>query len=88
MDQLFKTLAVLVGTIVVTFWQYNIHWLRIKNTSGFPFPPGPKGEPFLGHFETIPLVKPELSYINGAGYSVRIQYHEVCKGLTIYNYSL
>ena len=34
----------------------------IRKTSPYPLPPGPPGEPILGHLRTVPVERPELYY--------------------------
>lgn len=57
--------AVALGAAVVALfiWQIYVRCFTVKNNSGFPLPPGPKGDPILGHFRVVPLENPEFSYI-------------------------
>lgn len=37
--------------------------LRSRKRTPYPLPPGPPGEPFIGHFRLIPARNPEHKYI-------------------------
>lgn len=65
-----STIAGGLGFIVLgLLWMYW-RFFTIKNNSGLPLPPGPKAEPFFGHFRIVPLVNPEFEYIRwGKEYS-------------------
>lgn len=52
-------LLLLIALIAWKTWTY--HAFKRKSR-GFPLPPGPKGEPILGHLRIIPASNPEYYY--------------------------
>lgn len=48
-------IALLVG-IILSYYAFK------KKSRGFPLPPGPEGEPILGHLRIIPASNPENYY--------------------------
>ncbi|KAI0096422.1 putative O-methylsterigmatocystin oxidoreductase [Nemania sp. FL0031] len=60
-----STVSVLLVTIVVSV--ILLTWTRIKRRDNrLPLPPGPPGEPVIGHLRIIPAVHPELQYAKWA----------------------
>lgn len=57
------TLAGIAGLIILGAFYIYKRFFTLRNNSGLPLPPGPPAEPFFGHFRSVPLVNPELSYI-------------------------
>ncbi|RDW92582.1 hypothetical protein BP5796_01976 [Coleophoma crateriformis] len=75
---LLNSLALGAGFILLFLWQVYLRCFTVKNKSGFPLPPGPKGEPVLGHFRVIPEDNPEFAYMKwGKEYGSDVLYFNV-----------
>ena len=60
----------------------------IQKTSPRPLPPGPPGEPILGHLRTVPVERPELYYEKLAKqYSERVPRRRISEMLTSLSYA-
>ncbi len=54
---------VLLGISFILLAAVLVRTLRTSKRVPYPLPPGPPGEPILGHFRVIPAVGPEHKYI-------------------------
>lgn len=64
-------IALLLGTLIVKH-------LKASQKEAYPLPPGPPGEPILGHLRVIPEIGPEHKYIEWSKeYSSDILYFNV-----------
>ncbi|KAE8443942.1 hypothetical protein EG329_001252 [Mollisiaceae sp. DMI_Dod_QoI] len=67
---LFGVLLLIVGLFI---WN-----LKVRKRTPYPLPPGPPGEPVIGHFRLIPALHPEQKYIEwGKQYGSDILYFNV-----------
>lgn len=48
--------------IALIAWKISSYYAFKKKSRGFPLPPGPDGEPILGHLRIIPASNPEYYY--------------------------
>lgn len=53
--------TVVAVLLAVVLWKIPSSFLFPKKTP-YPLPPGPKGEPILGHLRVVPSDKPENAY--------------------------
>jgi hypothetical protein len=53
--------GVIIGIISLAALLFTAARL-IQKKSPYPLPPGPRGEPILGHIRTVPVERPELYY--------------------------
>jgi len=61
-----------IALLVVAFVASALHLQLKKKRLGLPLPPGPPGEPILGHLRIIPEDHPEYQYTEwGKQYSER-----------------
>jgi cytochrome P450 len=53
-----------IGFLIVAFvaWRISLIVSFKRRSKGLPLPPGPKGEPILGHLRVIPASNPEFYY--------------------------
>jgi hypothetical protein len=69
--------TLLVG-LVLLLGAFVAKLLKASQRRPYPLPPGPPGEPLLGHFRLIPALGPEHKYIEwGKKYSSDILYLNV-----------
>ncbi len=62
MELFLSSLQILLGSILLILGILLV--TRLKARRGpYPLPPGPPGEPLLGHFRLIPTLHPEDKYI-------------------------
>lgn len=60
-----------------------LYYQKIHTRSKLPLPPGPKGEPFIGHLRVIPESHPEYQYTEwGKEYRTRFRFNVVLHLLT------
>ncbi|KIY53510.1 cytochrome P450 [Fistulina hepatica ATCC 64428] len=56
-------LTIVAACILVILSHLIYSWLkRAQRRSAYPLPPGPPGEPVLGHFRIVPTSSPEYAY--------------------------
>jgi hypothetical protein len=49
--------------VILLLGSFAVWSLRSRKRTPCPLPPGPPGEPFIGHFRLIPARNPEHKYI-------------------------
>lgn len=55
-----STLGLIIGAVLA--WRIAAYYSFKRKSKGLPLPPGPKGEPILGHLRVIPTDNPEYYY--------------------------
>ncbi|CZR58241.1 related to cytochrome p450 [Phialocephala subalpina] len=64
--------------VVLMLGSFVVWSLKSRKRSPYPLPPGPPGEPLIGHFRLIPALNPEQKYIEwGKQYGSDILYLNV-----------
>ena len=62
MESYFSVRLIILTGVLLVFVILLVPRLKAKR-SLYPLPPGPPGEPLLGHFRVIPALRPEDKYI-------------------------
>lgn len=58
----FSGLETLIAVLTaIILWKIPSSYLS-KKKNPYPLPPGPAGEPILGHLRVVPTDKPEIAY--------------------------
>lgn len=64
--------------VVLLLGTFAVKRIRTSQRSPYPLPPGPPGEPIIGHLRVIPAVGPEHKYIKWSKeYSSDVLYFNV-----------
>ncbi|TLD37803.1 cytochrome p450 1a2 [Venturia nashicola] len=57
-----RSTSLILLLIALIAWRTSSYYAYKRKSRGFPLPPGPQGEPILGHLRVIPASNPEYYY--------------------------